>query len=183
MRMQRLPICVSLLVLLVGLGADQAPSTVHIQGAGVTASDWSADQIQTQLASDVQSVQYKNKGADHTFSCVPLVSLLKAAGVETSMVMNPKADPKTKNPQMRRVLIVSGRDGYTVVFSMAEVMPMVGKRAVWVAFQEDGKPLADNDGPVRLIVPEDGMPARGVHEVATIDVEELSAPTTQPTAP
>jgi hypothetical protein len=180
---RKLPFYFSLLVLLAGLGADQVPNAIHIQGTGVTASDWSADQIQSQLASDIQSIQYKSKGADHTFTCVPLISLLKAAGVETTMVMNPKADPKTKNPLMRRVIIVTGRDGYTVVFSMAEVMPMVGKRAVWVAVQEDGKPLANSDGPVRLIVPEDGMPARGVHEVATIDVEQLSAPTTQPTAP
>jgi hypothetical protein len=112
-----------------------------------------------------------------------LVSLLKAAGVPVEFVMKPGADPKVKNPQMRRAVLVSGRDGYSVAFSMAELLPMVGNRAVWVALEEDGKPLSENDGPVRLIVPDDGMPARGVHGVASIDVVEVNAAATQPANP
>jgi hypothetical protein len=63
---------------------------------------------------------------------------------------------------------------------MGEILPMVGNRAIWVAMEEDGKPLSDKDGPVRLIAPEDKMPARGVHQIASIEIVELGAAATQP---
>lgn len=170
----------ALLVLFLLLGAGTGSGQIHIEATAVTRPDWTADQIQSQLAADVHSVDYKSRGANHTFTCVPLIALLRAAGVETNFVMNPGANPKTKNPLMRRVIIVTARDGYSVVFSMPEVLPMIGNRPVWVALQEDGKPLAENDGPIRLIVPDDGMPARGVHQVASITVTEVNPSTTEP---
>jgi hypothetical protein len=169
--------------LLAAMGAAPAPSEIHIEGTAITPSGWSVEQLQTQLATEIRPVEYKSKGVTHTFSCVPLVSVLKAAGVQTDFAMQGKTNPKVKNPQMRQAIVVSGRDGYTVVFSLAEALPMVGNRAIWVALEEDGKPLSQSDGPVRLIVPEDKMPARGVHQVASIDVVELSATTTQPASP
>jgi hypothetical protein len=176
---QRWTIAFGFLAIAAAAPADE----IHIQGSTTKPSDWTVEQIQTQLAADIKPVEYKSKGAMHTFSCVPLVSLLKAAGVPVEFVMKPGADPKVKNPQMRRAVLVSGRDGYSVAFSMAELLPMVGNRAVWVALEEDGKPLSENDGPVRLIVPDDGMPARGVHGVASIDVVEVNAAATQPANP
>jgi hypothetical protein len=173
----------AILAVMAAIGAAPSPSAIHISGLDVKPSDWTVEQLQTQLAAEIKPVEYKSKGAEHTFSCVPLVSVLEAAGIQTDFAMKGGANPKLKNPQMRQAVIVSGRDGYTVVFSMAEVLPMVGNRAIWVALQEDGKPLSPSDGPIRLIVPEDKMPARGVHQVATIDVVQLSAPTTQPVNP
>jgi hypothetical protein len=54
---------------------------------------------------------------------------------------------------------------------------------VWVALDEDGKPLAASDGPARLIVPGDKMPPRAVHQVADIEVVQLGPPATQPANP
>jgi hypothetical protein len=111
---------------------------------------------------------------------VPLIAVLQAAGAPADFTMQGGADPKVKNPQMRQVVLVRGRDGYAVVFSMAEVLPMVGNRAVWVALDEDGAPLDDSAGPVRLIVPDDQMPSRGVHQVDSIEIIDLGTATTQP---
>jgi hypothetical protein len=168
------------LAVLAASGAGAEPSAIHIGGNAVGPSDWTLEQIQTRLAAEIQPVEYSSRGAKHTFSCVPLVSLLKAAGVETDFVMKPGGNPKVKNPQLRQAVVVTGRDGYAVVFSLAEILPAVGDRQVWVALQEDGQPLSDADGPVRLLVPEDKMPARGVHQVASIDVVDFGAATTQP---
>ena len=172
-----------MLVLVLAIGAAPEPVEIHIGGNAAKAGDWSVEQLKTQLAGEMKAVDYKSHGAMHTFSCVPLVAVLKSAGIETEFVMQPGADPKVKNPLMRRVVIVSGADGYAVVFSMAEILPAVGNRTVWVALEEDGKPIPDGDGPVRLIVPDDKMPARGVHQVASINVEELSGAATQPEKP
>ncbi|MGA2230007.1 MAG: hypothetical protein ABSH22_03695 [Tepidisphaeraceae bacterium] len=172
-----------LLVAMAAMGADAPPVTIHIGGSDLKGADLSISDIQTQLAAEIKPVQYNSHGAMHTFACVPLVSLLKLAGAHTDFVMGGSSDPKVKNPQMRQAVIVSGSDGYTVVFSMAEILPMVGDRTVWVALDEDGKPLAASDGPARLIVPGDKMPPRAVHQVADIEVVQLGPPATQPANP
>ncbi len=81
------------------------------------------------------------------------------------------------------MVLVRGRDGYAVAFSMAEVLPMVGNRPVWVVLDEDGAPLPDSAGPVRLFVPDDQMPSRGVHQVDSIEIVDIGAATTQPATP
>jgi hypothetical protein len=96
--------------------------------------------------------------------------VLKAAGVPIELNMGPKMDPKTKNFPLRFAVVVHGRDGYLAVFSMGELLPDIGGREAWMAIDMDGKPLSDTEGPVRLLVPKDQMPARGVHELAEIDV-------------
>ncbi len=163
-----------------GLVRGQDSDKVHVAGRGIVVSVWGVTQTQTELASDAKPVKHKSHGADHTFDCVPLVSFLKAAGADANFVMQPGADPNVKNPHLRRVVIVTGRDGYAVVFSLAELLPAIGDRTVWLALDEDGKPLPEGDGPMRLIVPDDKMPGRAVHEIASIELVDLSAPATQP---
>jgi len=159
-----------ILAALACVAADSGGATVHVGGSVATPMDLTVAQMQQQFAADIKAVTYNSKGQPHVFQCVPLLTVLKAAGVDTNFKMMGGAAPKVKNPQMRLVVVVSGRDGYTVAFSMAELLPMVGDRTAWVALTEDGEALSANDGPVRLIVPQDGMPSRGVHEVAGITV-------------
>jgi hypothetical protein len=175
-------LCAALaLILLAALGAQ--PTTlpvVHLTGALNKPGDWSADRIKTELASDMKSVSYSSHGAQHSSNCVPLISLLQAAGAETTLKMNPTADPKTKNHSLRLIVLVQGNDGYTVAFSLAELLPDIGNRDAWLALDQDGQPLSTRDAPLRLIVPADGMPARWVHAIAEIRVIDPTAPTTQP---
>jgi DMSO/TMAO reductase YedYZ molybdopterin-dependent catalytic subunit len=128
----------------------------------------------------MRTVQCTSQGGQHSAKCVALVTLLKAAGVQTELKMDPKADPKVKNYPLRFVVMVAGRDGYTAAFSLGELMPEVGNEAVWLAVEVDGKPLADADGPARLIVPGDDKPARNVHAVGTITIVDGAKATTQP---
>ena len=108
---------------LTATAAAPAPFAIHIAGNAVQPSDWTIDDLQTRFAADITPIEYTTKGVKHTFTCVPLISLLKAAGVQTDFTMHPSADPKLKNPQLREAVIVTGRDGYTVVFSLAEILP------------------------------------------------------------
>jgi len=162
--------------------SGEAAQSVHVAGPNIAASDWTIDQIQKQLAQDIAPVTYASHGQKHLYDCIPLVSLLKAAGVPVDLKMTPKADPKTKSYSLRYAVVARGRDGYVVVFSMAELLPDVGNRHVWVAIDEDGHPISDQDGPIRLLSPDDQKPARSVHELAEIVVvDTAAAATTQPT--
>jgi DMSO/TMAO reductase YedYZ molybdopterin-dependent catalytic subunit len=111
---------------------------------------------------------------------VALLSILKAAGVQTELNMGAKTDPKGKNDALRFAIVLHGRDGYVTVFSLGELLPDIGNKDAWVALDVDGKALPENEGPVRLIVPQDQMPARGVHELAEITVVNEAEAATQP---
>jgi hypothetical protein len=135
--------------------------------------------LKSELSADITSITYTGKDQKHTSNAVPLVALLKASGVSTQLKADPTADPKTKHHELRLVVVVQGNDGYTAVFSLAELLGELGNRPVWLAFDADGQPLPAADGPLKLIVPDDQKPARWVHAVRSISVVDVT-PTTQP---
>jgi DMSO/TMAO reductase YedYZ molybdopterin-dependent catalytic subunit len=94
--------------------------------------------------------------------------------------MDPKADPRMKNSELRLVVGVECRDGYLITFSLGELLADIGNRHVWLALDMDGQPLPQRDGPIRLIVPEDVKPGRWAHAVQAIFVVNITAPTTRP---
>ena len=97
-----------------------------------------------------------------TYNGVPLRDLLKDAGVPSGESLRGKVFTTT--------IIVSATDGYQVAFSVGELDESVGNLQVLVADNEDGKPLAQETGPLRLVVPSDKRPARWVRMVKTIRV-------------
>lgn len=183
MNTRRCHFIVSLLALLAlsaSALAQPGPDTLSVTGAVSKPTDWTADQLKTQFASDLKSITFTSHDTPHTANAIPLFSLLKAAGAPTDLTMTPKTDPKTKNFPLRFFVLIQGRDGYTAGFSLAELLPDIGHEEAWLALDLDGKPLSESDGPARLIVPSDAKPARWVHEVRTITLVNGVAPTTQP---
>ncbi|MGA2902808.1 MAG: molybdopterin-dependent oxidoreductase [Candidatus Korobacteraceae bacterium] len=69
---------------------------------------------------------------------------------------------------MRDYVEVTGRDGYRVVFALAELDPSFQDNNVLVAISNEGKPLDDELGPIRLIAPQDKRQGRSVRMVTTI---------------
>lgn len=117
--------------------------------------------METELASQVQTVHYTLHGRTHTARAVPLLALVSQA--------RPRFNPHIKNHQIQFVVEVLGRDGYAADFSLAELLPTLGRRAVWLAWDEDGKALGAN-GPAQALSPDDATPARWVHSVAEVRV-------------
>jgi len=97
-----------------------------------------------------------------TYGGVLLSDLLREAGVASGEGLRGKA--------MTTSIVIAGGDGYQVVFSIAELDESIGNSQVLVADSEDGKPLAQGAGPLRLVVPADKRPARWVRMVKTIRV-------------
>lgn len=101
---------------------------------------------------------------EKTLRCegVALSALLRAAGALP-------AEP-LRGPQLTNYVLVTARDGYRAIFSLAELEPTLGNRKVLLVDQCEGKPLSDDDGPLRLIAPEESRPARWVRQVQSITV-------------
>jgi hypothetical protein len=149
--------------------------------SGDKSGDWSLTRIKTELAADITTIDYVGHDGKHTSSAVPLASLLKAAGVPVELT-NPKkgVDPKEKHAELHLAITVQGRDGYYTVFSIAELMPELTSKKVWLALDVDGKPWPDTEAPMKLVVKDDEKPARWVHSVQTITVVKIEPPATQP---
>ena len=99
-----------------------------------------------------------------TLQCdgIALPALLRAANALP-------AEP-LRGGQLANYVLVAARDGYRAVFSLAELEPTLGNRRVLLVDRCDGQPLGDDDGPLRLIAPQESRPARWVRQVQSITV-------------
>lgn len=93
---------------------------------------------------------------------VPLIALLHASGAVP--------DGPLRGPHLSRYVQVDARDGYRVLFSLAELDPGTGNRAVWIVDRCDGAPLDAETGPLRLLAPDDVRAARSVRQLEAITV-------------
>jgi hypothetical protein len=76
---------------------------------------------------------------------LPLLEVIEKAGVDTrSMAGARKMAPA--------IVVARTRDGYTVVFSMGELLMHRSDPRVFLVAETAAGPLPDNEGPVRLVV-------------------------------
>jgi hypothetical protein len=145
------------------------PAAVHVSGDVEHAGEWTAERLAHDFAADVREIEIPGK-ASAKARCVPLLSLIQAAA--------PKIDPVAKGQRLGFAAVVRGRDGYAVTFSLGELLPEHGGRAIWLALDHDGKPLDSAHAPVELVVPADEKRSRwvrGVASVTILDVGRLAA--------
>jgi hypothetical protein len=174
---------VGLILLFCLARATTAAEAVQVGGdAAAKPGEWTVARIQSELADQIKPIEYTTHGESHKANALPLLALLKAAGVQTELKMDPNADPKTKNAPIRLAISVQGKDGYTAAFALAELLSDVGKRDTWLALDSDDKPLRGREAPLQLIVPGDGNMARWVRGVARITITDLATPATRPAA-
>ena len=67
----------------------------------------------------------------------------------------------------------SAADGFEAVFSCAELFESMGATRAMIVWKVDGKPLAADRGPLRLVVLTDKEPSRSIHGLRTIEVLDL----------
>jgi Carboxypeptidase regulatory-like domain len=101
--------------------------------------------------------------AEETYSGVLLETLLAKTNAPVGREFRKEA--------LRSYLLASGTDGYSVLLSLAEVDSSFHAGQVIVADQRDGQPLGKY-GPFQLIVPGDSRPARWVHNLNSVRVQQ-----------
>ena len=70
-------------------------------------------------------------------------------------------------------MLGTARDGYAVVYTLSEMDTAFGPGDLMLADKADGKPLSDNQGPLRIVAPHDKKPARSLRMLERIDVVQL----------
>jgi len=109
------------------------------------------------------TVHNAHAGADETYSGVPLAELLAKLDAPLGEHLHGKA--------LASYIVAAGSDGYSVVLSIAEADPSFHGGEILVADTRGGQPLGKS-GPFQLIVSEDKRPARWVHNLVSISLQD-----------
>ncbi|MDP1861732.1 MAG: molybdopterin-dependent oxidoreductase [Gemmatimonadaceae bacterium] len=104
-------------------------------------------------------------GKSWSWEGVDLREVLRAAGVTPV--------DSLRGPQLRRVIMLVGADGYRAAIALSEIDPTIGGRRAIVVDREDGAALPQAEGPRRIIIEADVRPTRWVRQLIRIDVVDL----------
>lgn len=146
-----------------GPALAQSPGTLAITGAVEHPLNLQLSDLEKMPHTSVDVKDHD--GSSATYEGVSLAELLKAAGV-------PQGE-KLRGPGMATYILAQAKDGYRVVFALPELDPGFTEAKVIVAFTRNGKPLAEGQGPLRIIVPQDKRPARWIRMLERIEVVKI----------
>jgi len=96
---------------------------------------------------------------------VPVEEFLKKAGLPLGKDLRGKA--------LAIYVLAEAKDGYQVVFSLGELDSSLSGARVIVADRREGQPLPDYEGPLRLVIDGDKLPARSVRMLEKLEVVRL----------
>lgn len=142
--------------------AQEAPSTIQVTGAVKQPLTLTADDLAKMPRATVKT---SNNGIETVYEGVWLYQVLKQAGVPLGGELRGKA--------LTNYLLIEAKDGYQVVFSVAEVDPAFTDSEMLLADKADGKPLVGSQGPFRLVVAKDKPGARSVRMLTKIEVVQV----------
>ena len=100
-----------------------------------------------------------------TFEGATLESVLEKAGFVFGESM--------KGKRLASCLLVEAADGYRVVIALPELDPAFTSKQILLAFLRDGKPLAEKEGPYRIVIPDEKRMARWVRQVTTLKIVDV----------
>lgn len=101
-------------------------------------------------------------GTDATFAGIELSDILKLAGV--------KFGEQLRGKDLALFLVVGAADGYHAVFALPELDHAFTDRIIILADRRDGKPLAEKEGPLRIVVPDEKREGRWVRQVVSLTI-------------
>jgi DMSO/TMAO reductase YedYZ molybdopterin-dependent catalytic subunit len=146
----------------------QAPSATTVSAPLVVAGDVAQpfslkpDELK---AMPRTTVTVSEEGREIKYEGVLVGELLKRAGAPVGRDLSGKA--------VATYVRASAKDGYQVVFSLAELDPGFTSNDIIVADTIDGKPLFDYQGPLRIVAPHDKRGARSIRMLQRIEVVRL----------
>lgn len=138
----------------------QKQATVKITGEVSTPLTITPENIKTY--EQVKVIRKDRDGNDHTYTGALLSALLQKAGVTMGKEL--------KGENLVKYVLATASDGYQVVFALAELDKEFTDRAIILATEIDGKPLAPADGPFRIIVQDEKKPARCMKQVTELHI-------------
>jgi hypothetical protein len=163
MKYIRLPLAFIVLTALVFAQAPPA-AALAVQGDIASPLSLTADDL-AKMPRQTVSVPAPD-GAKIVYEGVTLLAVLQKAGAPFGKQLRGKV--------LSSYVLAKAMDGYQVVFTLGELDPDFGNETILVADKRDGKPLADKQGPFRLVCPNDHEGARSVRMLETLEIVRLA---------
>ncbi len=144
-----------------GQPAPSVAPTLQVTGPGgqtitLNARDLDAMPRETIIVTD-------EKGHHVTYEGVPVNEILRRVGTPSGKDLRGKS--------LTLYLLVAASDGYHAVFALAELDPVFSDRKILLVDLRDGKPLAANEAPFRIVVPDEKRHARWVRNVTSLTIK------------
>ncbi len=163
--LSRAAVLATVLPISVLVGVAQAPSTDVTVAVGGDVATPFVLRPRDLKAMPRTTVKVTAEGRDETYEGVLVGEILKRAGAPLGRDLTGAA--------VATYVVASAKDGYRVVFSLAELDPAFTSNDIIVADTVDGKPLFDYQGPLRIVAPHDNRGARSVRMLQKIEVVRL----------
>ena len=160
--MRRRSLATAALVLAAAVVSAQQPSPPVLRAFG---SDHTITP-DSLLGKNARDVRLEDTSGNVTiYHGVPLLEVLEKNGLDLKTMASERMTAAD-------VVLASGRDGYTVVFSVGELRGERANPKVFLVAETASGPLPENQGPVRLIVY--GDKARSAYGLARIELRALA---------
>jgi DMSO/TMAO reductase YedYZ molybdopterin-dependent catalytic subunit len=157
--------CLLVLTMTAAAVARQQAATIHVGGALIPRPlTFSASDLAAMPRHSVTASAHHLSG---TWEGVELRELLTRAGVP--------AGDALRGAALATAVVVTGADGYRMVFAIAELDPAFTDRVAIMADRKDGAPLPANSAPFQLIITGEKRPARWVRQVVSIELVSYAA--------
>lgn len=148
-----------------GMGAEAARSaaaTLAVQGIGQEAIRYSLAELRALPMHKVRAEFARGRSAE--CEGVRLADILAKSGIAMGQAL--------AGDRLSEYLLVSARDGYTVLFALTELDPEFSDAPVLLCLTLDGAAIPEDSGPLRLVVPRDRRHARWVRQVTGLSVKK-----------
>lgn len=145
----------------VALRTLAATPLLTISGAGATPTTLTAEEFSALPRAEANLAEMHGK-KEKRYSGVAMRDVLLKAGA-------PLGD-KLRGPAQATGVLVKCKDGYTVLFALAEFDEAFSSRTILLADREDGAILPPSAAPLRIIAPGDKRGARSARQVVAIEL-------------
>ncbi len=143
----------------------QSPQALQLRGDGIQARSFSLAELAAMPHREMR-VKGHHDSTTSTYSGIVVDDLLKLSGISADSL---------RRARSTMYVVVEAADGYRMLFSLAELDPSLSDKVVLLVDKQNGKPLPDASGPLRLIVPDEKREARWVRQVRGIVVKRASS--------
>lgn len=141
------------------LAAQDSPASIELTGAVKQPLTLTSAELAKMPRATVRT---RSDGVEVVYEGVWLHEVLKRAG-----------PPELRGKGLTSYLLAEAKDGYQVLFSLAELDPAFTDPEVLLADKSDGKPLFGAQGSFRLVAAKEKRGARSVRMLTRMEVVQL----------
>jgi DMSO/TMAO reductase YedYZ molybdopterin-dependent catalytic subunit len=162
-------VAVGVLAALLSAGSAFAQrNSFEIRGDVQKPRSWSVDDVKKQFAGEIKTAKstFGPEKQERTSTGIPLISLLKAAGLKT--------EETPKHYDLSFIVIIEAYDGYRAYFTFAELAAGAKENPVLLIWEENGKPIPDSEAPFRLRADGNDRSIFGITRITLVDGIKLA---------